>query len=905
MFPKTKIIVPDAPFVFVEREEINAHLAKCTSYSLITLVAPAGYGKSATALHVLQSQSGGQDWPGAQGWLSLWAEDNNPVGFWRCLALAFCELDQEIMQPAYKLAMTVTQNSVTDLVHRLLADLEKLATKHSHIRLVIDDFHYIEDERVIAGFNQFIDALPNKIQLILTSRTQPALDLPHRRCKQQLLEITSQQLAFNAMEARHLLSRLIGHKIEERQLSRWLKQTEGWVAGFHLIGLQIQQSGMVNIREMNFVGEYVWDTVIGQLDDELKHFLRVTAHFPRFSAALCNALFERNDSAERMSRLYKNGFFIIPIDSNHQWYRYHDLFKNALREYGEPVENLARYRQRAARWFEKEGFFPELCEQLGQLKDWDWIIKITEALANDKTNYTNISLLGELLDALPFDRLQDRPKLLIIKSRSILSRGRYQEAPALLARAKQILLQFDAQAKDEDSWKRWSNPYGIENALEWNCLYGQLLMDQALLLRAFGQLNLAREHLEEARQRIPESAHTLLPRLYAGLALVHFEIGLEAQAQQFFEEAIYFCKQTENLEILAQALVFFGHLMLYRGKLKDCLRIINGIADWMEAKNFDVPSVYQLIRCASMDVTIERHAGDASLEPVQRYIENSRNFAEVATYCMHHMVLSQALYRAYIALKQYAEAERMIDAFETAQKRSGTRWNSPGCPSVDAMRAHLAFLKGEQAHAVHWAKSVLAQGVETQDFSRIMDRYIAVKILVHLQATELKLNDIYKIKKEATSSGRVYFLLKICLYEALFLYKTEQMSKAKSIMAHAMEIAESHDFHNAIVEEGAVFAPLLLWNQERSPAYHANLLNAMGVETETLQGNKTVDNGLSKAEMKLLTMLNSGLRYKEIALQQSISISTVKFHVNNIFKKLQVGSRTEALIKARHMKFIA
>lgn len=405
MLLKTRFYLPPLREQSVYRSSLLTRLNQSAGGQLVVIAAPAGYGKSTLLSQWLHH------FPHTFSWLTLDHSHNNPLQFWRYILNALQSIQPTVGVEAKRLIEQQRNIAMPDIVISLLNDLDQLSThtsSHSRstdaISLVLDDFHLLENQQLLVLVNLFLDHLPPGIRLVITSREEPPLALAKRRASNQLIELTSQDLAFNLAESQQFFANAMALELDENTVAKLLQGTEGWVAGLQLAALSLK-SGNSKMEALvssptldRHIEDYLFEEVFAHQAAELQAFLVHTALVPQFCASLANSITDTQNGQQMLLRLEQANLFLVPLDNHRTWYRYHDLFRQFLLQQFQSLSPATRIacQGNAALWYEQFGYPVEAIEQYLECQQWDSAIALIRELT------------PEIMDATQFDLWCDR-----------------------------------------------------------------------------------------------------------------------------------------------------------------------------------------------------------------------------------------------------------------------------------------------------------------------------------------------------------------------------------------------------------------------------------------------------------------------------------------------------------------
>jgi LuxR family maltose regulon positive regulatory protein len=434
----TKLFIPDQGRRAVARPRLNALLDSVPETRLTVLVAPAGWGKTTALAEWLRSQ------PMPCGWVSLDAGDGDLTRFWRYLLLAI----EHAGSAAATDALRRLDAPGIDVAQEVLPVLVNGLAQHGGgLVLVLDDYHVISAAEVHRSLSLLLDRAPPPLHLVITSRVDPPLALSRLRVAGQLLDIRADQLRFTLHEAGHLLERASAG-LPARQVERLVARTEGWAAGLQLAALRLaDRSGPARADFVErFTGvdrhviDYLGEEVLAGLTEELREFLLRTSVLRRICAPLAYAVTGRRDAAILLDRVEHANLFLVPLDEQGRWYRYHQLFRDLLRHelMRTGIDEPAELHRRAAEWYAAHDDAEESVEHAVESGDADLLARLVAGAWRREFNLGQLQTVQSWLDALPSEVVVGEPRLTVAQVWLHLDAGRLDEGDAVLRRAETV-----------------------------------------------------------------------------------------------------------------------------------------------------------------------------------------------------------------------------------------------------------------------------------------------------------------------------------------------------------------------------------------------------------------------------------------------------------------------------------
>jgi len=415
MLLKTRFYLPPLRKQCVVRDELINKLNQSSGGELVLVSAPAGYGKTTIVSQWLHAT------PHTFCWLSIDTSQSVPGVFWQYVINALQNVIPGVGAQALHLLEDSADADLESVVVSLLNDLDELSTNNNSqepISLVMDDFHRLDNPIILTLMNLFLDHLPPGIRLVLTSRSEPELSLAKRRANNQLHELGIEDLAFNVEEGRVFFKDTMGLTLNDADMSALCKNSEGWVVGLQLAALALQKSQSEHLQEIKKelldrnIEDYLFSEAFSLQEDVLQDFLILSCCPVKFSAGLCNALMDRQDSMSIISQLDQLNLFLVPLDNHRTWFRYHDLFRKFLlsRFLALPPTKIKQCHQRCASWLEEAGYLAESLEQYIELNNWPQAVRLLELLSLENAAPSDRGNMLNWLQAIPASYLSPLSK---------------------------------------------------------------------------------------------------------------------------------------------------------------------------------------------------------------------------------------------------------------------------------------------------------------------------------------------------------------------------------------------------------------------------------------------------------------------------------------------------------------
>jgi len=879
----TKLLAPLSVTGYRERQRLSTLLDRgLEDRSRLTLLsAPPGYGKTVAVAGWLESRAL------AHAWLSLDAADNDLARFVRYLVASLRAVRPEVGDATEGLFGPGVSPSV-DLIGATL--LDGLASSDDPFVLVLDDYHVIGADPIHRLVRFLIEHGPPFAHLVLLTREDPPLPLARLRAHGRLVELRADDLRYADAEASGYLAGALPVELDPEQLAKLLERTEGWIAGLQLaaISLHDRPDPAAAIRAFGgtqrFVLDYLADEVLAGLDVDLRTFLVHTSIAERFTAELCRELTGRDDSDALLERAEQSNLFLVPLDSERRWYRYHHLFADYLRSQLSEDERWALH-ERAADWFERAGLEAEAIGHALAAGSMGRATRLIERVARPTFEAGELATLLGWLEALPDDRIAASAELISLKAWSLLDTGRVAAAVSV---AERHLASAGTRGPAE----------------------GQLLVLRALMATVTGPAaeHLAIEGLDLVGDDPLFRSLALQATGLATLARGEYAAAVETLRSAFdaARGAAYPMAVLPAVSPLGQALAAAG---LREEAESICRRVIAQCADGQGRPRviaWPARIVLGMVRYEANDLVEARRELEAGFEAARRL-------------GIGRPVLGWAV--PYLALARLAcgDTDAALEALGTSQRDLRTTGMAlPG--HAGEIEARILLRRGDVAGAARWADRAIPETPPGSPLlellRRSMDTTIARVRLAQGRPDEAR-DLLARTRVAQEASGAVADLISIGVLEAAGAEATGRRAEALRALGQAVELAAPGDYVRRFVDDGRGVANLLPLVRTAAPGFVDELIAACAAcpasasaaqstrGTSLWQGEDgRLFETLTARELDVLRLMAQGASNAEIAAGLTVSLGTAKWHVGHVLAKLGATSRTQALLRAQQVGLV-
>ncbi|NTU80663.1 MAG: AAA family ATPase [Chloroflexales bacterium] len=930
----TKLYAPLPRADTVARPQLLHRLGQGLSQGRrLTLVsAPAGFGKTTLVSQWLTERmkdEGGGMKPGSAAnaspssfiphpssfaWLSLDEEDNDPARFQSYLVAALQTVDAGLGQALQALA--ATPPPLATAVTLLVNDLAAITTP---LVLVLDDYHAIAAEVIHRAVQHLIDHRPPTLHLALVTRADPPLPLARWRVRGEITEVRASDLRFSLPEAERFLTGTMGLAIGPEAVSVLEQRTEGWVAGLQLAALSLQGSDAAHIASFvttfggshRYVIDYLLDEVMQRQPEHLRAFLYQTAILDRLCAPLCDAVLglepepmhagsEPGYAQLILERLERMNLFLVPLDGHRAWYRYHHLFADflrvALRQ--EPAHTAALHR-RAARWFERQGMLSEAIRHAIAAGDGEHAAAIVEREGTSAWARADLNLFA-LIGKLPRDLVARRPWLCIFHAWSLQLTGQIQAVEPYFQ---------DAEAHLDTL----SSPRDIR------ALRSYIATTRALILELRGTASTLPAEVAEGIAEIPEQLIAMRYGACWAAGFVAYLSGDFAAATRLFMEPVRHGEASGITGVIPICLAKLGAMGLVTGALQATAQLMRTYLPLVGRGETHGLWLGGFINLVLGQVALERNELRDAAGQVETGLHDLERWG-----VPYAIALGEAI-RAQLCGAQGDAAAAEAALGRAEQIACAVHLHPDIASMIRSLRVRRLLAAGEVDGAARLLVPFQPATPGQDGFRRELDQITLAR--VWLAQGRLPEADalLAALTDTARAAGRLLRLAQCLVLQALTLEARGDAAGALTALAQAVELAAPEGFVRVFLDEGPRLGALLarlnaqgLGGSGQTQAFLNTLRTALGPTPADAQAQaqaapspprpmpdgQAADGLLSEQELSVLRLLAEGLSNQAIAERLIIGLGTAKWHVHNLFGKLEVTSRTQAVARARELGLI-
>jgi LuxR family transcriptional regulator, maltose regulon positive regulatory protein len=880
----TKLTMPPLKARMVERTHLLDRLREGKDRRLIVISGVAGSGKTCLVCQwLIRDQL-------PVAWYSLDHADNHSDLFLRYLLAALSGIDDPLVSACGKWlnqGKKLVGREVLSHISEYLSELRKDAY------LVLDDYHFVSSKEIHGALFSFIDHLPARMHVVVTSRHSLPFSVPHFKMRNQVVEISASDMKFTEGETVRFFTETIPVRLSsDAALIVW-RHVEGWVGGLQLFSLSLKGREVPEDLSACLGGfdqdatDYLVDEVISVQSEKVRRFLEVTALLDRFNADLCQEITGMTDSSDILADIYKNNLFLVPLDSARKWFRYHHLLSVAIR--GQVAKSnpqaLSLVHQKAALWFARKGYLEDAFQHAFASDDLEFAADMLEDYLMDLYDRYEIASFRRWLSMLPEHVFMERTLLRLLACRFDIESIHLLQVKALLD---------DIDHRQSEAFARYE---GYKRKL----CEDQLLVFRAILPFWLEPHKVDPEELEEVLGRISLDKTFLPGMTKVIIGSSYFFRGEMLRASEKAYEATTTVLSSNSLFVTMLWFRLMAGVERWQGHLHGAEAALDKGFSFLRQKGLS-DSPLSSILCFEMAwVAYERNDLERALDYLNtalKYLDQAGFSNEIATgYFLRSLIL--------LGRGETEDAGRSAEKIKSMSTSSGESYS---VALANAFSARLAIAQGDYEWAERWSER--RQLALDEPFSlRFAHECLAV---AELHYGRRRFQEAIQVLKQLHDQCESRHMGDLQLDADLLLCaafdRSEQRRAAKALFERALSFAETEGYVRPFVNRANQLSPVLLdladdrQTNGRRATHLESIIKAGGFDVNRDHPRRRHRDqgrgGLTAREFEILGLLSEGYKYDEIANKCFISLDTVRTHVKHVFEKLKAKNRTQAIAHA-------
>ncbi len=911
----TKLYIPPPRPKVVLRPRLIEILNDGLHRKLTLISASAGFGKTTLV----------SNWIACCGrpiaWLSLDEGDNDPTRFLMYFIAALQTITPNIGAGVLGALQSPQPPSSESILTSLL---NEIVTLPDTFIFILDDYHIIDAKPVDDALTFLLAHLPTQMHLVIATREDPDLPLARLRARGQLTELRAADLRFTPAESADFLNQVMGLNLSAENITALETRTEGWIAGLQLAALSMQGRSDTDNFIQSFTGshrfvlDYLVEEVLQRQPEGIRNFLLKTSILDRLCGPLGDAVIGQEDGKEMLGALERDNLFIVPLDDQRQWYRYHHLFADVLQAHlmEEQPDQVSTLHRRACEWYEQNDLRPDAIHHALAANDIDLAASLIELAwpAAEAGSIQQVTWLG-WVKALPDELVHTRPVLNVWYAYALLGRGELEAA--------------EVRLKDAERWLEPTEPSKVQLKL---LSVERIVADQEQLKSLPAAIAVGCAYIAQARGNIPDTVryatrvlelpeadpyrHSQAAML---LGMTYWASGDLEAANRVFADYTVKLRTAGNIPDAISTTAVLADIRLALGRLHEAIDTVEQCLHFVLDQGEPIPpDIADLHRELS-----ELYLEQGNLEVAVHHLQRSKELWEKAQ-------LPVLRFRLCIAQTRFNETQGDLDgalASLDAAERLYIRSPLPDFRPISSMKAGIWAVQGRLTQALEW---VHEQGLSPDDdlcYMREFEHFTLARILIAQYENDQVDSSIHKVMKflerllnAAEEGGRIGSVIEIQVLQALANYLQGNIHAALVSLEHALVLAEPEGYVRIFMDAGKPMEELLTRIEakdgtSRLKEFILKLLSAFNVHKDfhpvgsipadknrvSVSSQPLID-PLSERELEVLKLLRTELSGPEIARDLMVALSTIRTHTQRIYAKLGVNNRRTAIRRAEELK---
>lgn len=922
---QTKIHVPVLKEAFVRRPRLIELLHAAVDRQLTRVWAPIGFGKTTLLTEWAQTL------PEPPAWLSLDEADNQSLNFWAYFVGAIHKAYPDTGASAMEMMQSASGIPVKAILKTLINDIYK---SRQSVLMVLDDFHLVDNPAIHEVFQFFMDHLPPQMNLIIASRKELPFSVARLRMAGQIGEIGVDALKFTVRETRAFARGVMGKRLAEEAADELASRCEGWAAGLQIAALAARESNSEAIPTIPQVHaqviDYFMDTVFSCQPAHIRSFLQETAILSRLAPALCDAVTGRSDSEEVLKQLCAGQMFVIALDRKSSWYRYHQMFADALkaRLHKTQPDRAATLHARAALWFKKNKMPNEAIHHAIAGRDWDLAVQLVAKNAAIAIFRGDSSAALRWIEALPAYKIVGNPMVCITYAWALFLSNLSKFGSMPFETIEQLLKKVE---------KAYPGLIESEGPDSRTCQLLRAHVDALRVHLAYSR-NEPREKVIESGlrtlEKFSENQAFVRTNIYFTLALTYLDIGdLDACAR-----SLEHARSAALLSGLCYHVILSDVFRVYLAKVQGMLRYSAEISkNALKAVEQTYVNTHKLSRDVLGYYDLERAWRLYEKNQLQRASDTLNSAVESIRLLPEPSIL-QTCYRLMFHIRLYMGADKDSVLFPLKELEALGVYCLRAYSLAGALRIrYLLHREGADRHTLDAAFALAEQRglvldempspednpypVPFERLIRLIEQLGLIRLHIAAAGKPGLNNKALSIEAIAAAVDRVLERMRAegfaemeiegLILQAVVRDCAGRRDSAIEALKKALGKAEPEGYLRVFVNEGRALQELLA--QCRDDGHFGDYVNALleAIEAEcgndpavagkTPEGQPELPEPLSSRENDVLKLIARGFSNQQIADELCVSLTTVKKHNYNIFRKLEVNRRMAAVEKARRL----
>lgn len=871
----TKLNIPTVNSKLIKRSRIFEKLDGYLKYKLILINAPAGYGKTCLITSWISQRRKGKL---ITTWLSLDEEDNDPELFWSYFLLSFYKnIEKENCLSSYQISEQFNRLQLTNLINSV-ANLDR------DVLMVIEDFNVITDYKIIKDLKYMIKNMPPNMHILISGRSFIDLGLAKFRVSGDILEINENDLIFTLEETSEFFNKVANISLSEEKCKLINNETEGWIAAMQIFALMMKNLNKNSFDKYingnkNFIFNYIAEEVFSNLHEDIKKFLIFTSIFDQFSSEICNYVLGISNSEEIITEIAALNLFVISIDDEQKWFRYHNLFRSFLKSHLNDLETVKIYEvfNGIGEWYESKKQIRMAIENYIKGNNFKKTAELIQQISPQILHRGEANLLYKWNKMLPECIVNANPRLILNSAWGSSSDGNKEKVNEYINKIKELKY-IDSKLKAEITALRSTNLIVIDDV---------------------------DEIMEECKNVIKslDPEEFLAQLINLNTAIAYFSKGKLNEATYYFEKCLSIGMETNQLYIVIMANIALTTLMKLRGEYSEIREKNEKLISNLVLKRKALLPTIGLLYEQLAEVYYEYNELKKSLKCAKKGLKLGIDGRDIWTIAENNLILAK-IYKAMGLEKDSTSSMEKAEEIIKDNNLSDIRLR------LECYKAEIKLQKElENPISKYLDEIILLKKVNMAviypDIYIVKARYYINENLL-IKAKEIV--DMLQISAE--ENGLLGLLIEVKILSSIIHNKLGNEAEALRELNSAINLSLKEKPIQVYLNKGNLVKELLNKikrkfinnNSEEKNAYIDKLIN--GFKSNLRYNLMETTEPLKTREIEILRLIKDGASNFEISEELFISINTVKTHILNIYAKLDVHSRTKAVARAKELNLI-
>lgn len=908
---RTKLYVPRVRPKLVPRPRLMERLQAGFECRLTLISAPAGFGKT-TLLSQYIAHCDRLDPRVRVAWLSVDQGDNDPIRFWSYVVAALQTIEPRLGEAAVATLQTAQSLPTEELLVGLINEIAAVGVER--FVLVLDDFHLIDEAQIYKGLVFLLDNMPPPpagMHVIVSSREDLPWPIARLRARGELTELRSADLRFTREEVNAFLNDAVGLDLSPENVTALDARTEGWIAGLQMAAISMRERKQTQgahglsafiqtlTASHRFILDYLVEEVLDQQPPGIQAFLLQTSILGQLTASLCDAVTGGKESQAVLDQLEQANLFLIPLDDERRWYRYHHLFAELLRmrqeKTGHPDATVLH--RRASEWYEQNGLIADAVGHALEAGNVERVARLARRNVLAVMDYDELATVARWLDTISGELLDTRPWLAIA-----------------LAWAQFYMGRLDAVQSQLHSIES-----GLQGTDDVQGLAGHVAAIRCYIAAVRGEMFQAKAIGDQALRLLPEDDQAMRGFIVALQSTVLRWSGDLGAAAEASAQAVSISRAAQDSRVAVEALVIHGGLQYTQGQIHEafavCQEALLLTDEYVRRQGRQLPVVASVYRLVGR-ILYEWNDLEGAMGHVQQGIELSEEWGGMEDLAFGYIGLARVL-------QATGDAQGALDAIQKGRQKA--RMFSSWFGNYGAAhQARLWLAQGNLAAAVRWAQESGLSADDEPAFQYTWEYSVLARVLVAQGMADRALALLGKLLRVSEAAGAGQQVIENLVLQALALQARGDKQQALTVLVRTLCLAEPEGYVRTFIDEGEPIGELLREAVRRGTAvaYARKLLAALDAETvqrgpgmreaapvptqllRETPGQGSLVEPLTDREVEVLQLLDTYLSAPEMARELLISQHTVRTHIKRIYGKLGVHNRADAVRRARELALL-